>query len=137
LGDVRPLIELRRDFIAPDRARASLTIVTCAIVVALAAFGIYGILRYLVAAGRREYAIRAALGAGPKTIGRLVIARAITMSAPGLVLGPLLAFITVAWLHGDFVSRAVSPGVVTLFVLAGLLLLLVGASIAPARQARQ
>ena len=43
---------------------------TAALVVLLAAFGFYGTQRYLVAAGRRECAIRAALGAGPDARSR-------------------------------------------------------------------
>jgi hypothetical protein len=134
---VRPLAQLRRDLLAADRARGFLTIGTAALVVLLAAFGFYGTQRYLVTAGRREYAIRASLGAGPKSLGRLVIGRGLMLGLPGLVLGTLLAFIAVAWLRDDFVSREISPTAVTLAVVVGLVLLLAAAGLGPARQARR
>jgi len=131
----RSLKEARSGLIAADRARGYLTIGTSALVVLLAALGFYGTQRYLVTAGRREYAIRASIGAGPKALGRLVILRGMALGLPGLVLGSMLAFITVSWLRDDFVSRDVSAFVVTTVVAAGLVLLLAAASFGPARQA--
>jgi len=134
---LRSLADLRRQLLAPDIARSLLTIGTASLVVLLAAFGFYGTQRYLVTAGRREYAIRASLGAGPRALGRLVFGRGIMLSLPGLATGALLAFIVVAWLRDDFVSRDISPASVTLGVVAGLVLLLLVASLGPARQARR
>jgi putative ABC transport system permease protein len=135
VGSVRPLRQLRDTLIAPDRARSWLTIGAAALVVLLAAFGFYGTQRYLVTAGRREYAIRASIGAGPKALGQLVMRRGLMLGLPGLVLGALLAFIAVAWLRDGFVSRSVSPLAVTVVVAVGLVLLLAAASFGPARQA--
>jgi predicted permease len=134
---VRPLSDLRDNLVAPDKARSLLTIGTATLVVLLAAFGFYGTQRYLVTAGRREYAIRASLGAGPRALGRLVFVRGLWLSLPGLVVGALLAFILVSWLRDDFLSREVSPGLVTIAVVAGLALLLLAASYGPARQAKR
>ena len=120
---------------ADERARGMLTIGAALVVVILASIGFHGIQRYLVGAGRREYAIRASLGAGPKSLGRLVMRRGLTLGLPGLVLGALLAYIVVTWLRDGFVSREISPAVVTVAVVAGLLLLLAAANIGPARQA--
>jgi ABC-type antimicrobial peptide transport system permease subunit len=137
INAVRSLDSLRGQLIAADRARGLLTIGTSALVVLLAALGFYGTQRYLVTAGRREYAIRASIGAGPKALGRLVIWRGLILGLPGLVVGALLAFITVAWLRDDFVSRDISPFAVTVAVVGGLVLLLTAASLGPARQARR
>ncbi len=131
----RSLNEARNGLIAADRARGYLTIGTATLVVLLAALGFYGTQRYLVTAGRREYAIRASIGAGPRALGRLVIRRGLMLGLPGLVLGAMLAFITVSWLRDDFVSRDVSAFAVTAVVAAGLVLLLAAASFGPARQA--
>jgi putative ABC transport system permease protein len=135
-SDIRPFKAVRADQLAPDRARGLLTISTATLVVILAALGFYGTQRYLVAAGRREYAIRAALGAGPRALGRVVVRRGLLLGFPGLVLGGLLAFIVVAWLRDDYLSKAVSPAVVTVYLLAGLLALLLAASLGPAREAQ-
>ncbi|HUF71830.1 MAG TPA: ABC transporter permease [Gammaproteobacteria bacterium] len=137
IGEVRPLSELRSEVLAADRARGLLTISTATLVVVLAGLGFYGTQRYLVTAGRREYAIRASLGAGPRALGRLVFVRGLLLSVPGLVLGSLLAFIAVSWLRDDFVSREISPATVTVAVTAGLVVLLLLASLGPAQQARR
>jgi putative ABC transport system permease protein len=137
INGVQPLSQARSQLIAADRARGLLTIGTAALVVLLAAFGFYGTQRYLVTAGRREYAIRASLGAGPRALGRLVLWRGLSHGLPGLVLGTLLSFLTVAWLRDDFVSREISPVAVTLGVILGLALLLTAASLGPARHARR
>jgi ABC-type lipoprotein release transport system permease subunit len=137
INSVRSLAAARMQLIAADRARGLLTIATATLVVFLAALGFYGTQRYLVTAGRREYAIRASIGAGPKALGRLVILRGLMLGLPGLVLGALLAFITVAWLRDDFISRDISPFAVTVAVVGGLVLLLTAASLGPARQARR
>jgi ABC-type antimicrobial peptide transport system permease subunit len=118
------------------RNSSPLTAATALIVVLLAAFGSYGTQRYLVQAGRREYAILAALGAGPRALGRLVLARSLRLGLPGMVLGGLLAFSTVAWMRDEYVSPSVPPGVISILILltiAGLLLL---AALGPAAEAR-
>lgn len=136
-GAVTSLAEARSRMLAPDRARGLLTIGTAALVVLLAAFGFYGTQRYLVAAGRREYAIRASLGAGPRALGWLVFRRGLLLGLPGLLLGLPLAFVLVAWLRDDYVSRNVPPVLVTLLVALLLVLLLLAASLGPARLARR
>jgi hypothetical protein len=137
IADLRPLSQLRTEQIAPDRARGLLTIVTALLVVLLAAIGFYGTQRYLVAAGRREYAIRASLGAGPDAIGRLVLRRGLLLGLPGLALGAVLAFLVVAWLRDDYVARSVPPGGVAALTVALLTGLLLAASLGPARAARR
>jgi predicted permease len=136
-SDVQPLGKARAVILAPDRARGLLTIATAAIVVLVAAFGFYGTQRYLVSAGRREYAIRAALGAGPRALGRLVLKRGLLLGLPGLLLGGLLAFIVVAWLRDDYISRDIPPLAVTAGAVLALLALVLAASIGPARLARR
>lgn len=133
---IRLVDELWGNGMASDRARAALTVGSAVLVVILAAFGFYGTQRFLVAAGRREYAILGALGAGPRALGRLVLRRGLVLGMPGLVLGTLLAFIVVAWLRDGFVSRSVSPAVVALLVAIGIAALVFGATLGPARQAR-
>jgi hypothetical protein len=129
--------DLRNAIIAPDRARGLLTIGTSCLVVLLAGIGFYGTQRYLVAAGRREYAIRASLGAGPAALGRLVFRRSLSLSLPGFVIGGLLSFIVVAWMREDFLSPDVSPGVVSAAVVTGLAALVLLATLGPAREARR
>ena len=134
---VRPLAAMRSEKFAADRVRGTFAIAAATLVVLLSGFGFYGIQRYLVPAGRREYAIRASLGAGPGALGRLVTYRGVLLALPGLVLGGMLAFIVVAWLRYDRVSGDVSPARVTIAVLSGLMVLLLVASLGPALEARR
>ena len=134
---LRPLGDLRSELIAADRARSYLTMTTAALVVLLSVFGFYGTLRYLVAAGRREYAIRAALGAGPQALGRLVVWRGLLLGLPGLAIGGLLALIAVAWLRDEFGSIEVPATAVASLVVVGLTVTLLLASLGPAREARR
>lgn len=133
---VIPVGDFRERNIAPDRARGLLTLSTAILVVILAAFGLYGTQHYLVSAARHEYAIRVALGATPGVLVRLVVRRGLVLGLPGLVLGTPLAFIAVAWLRDHFLSRQISPAVVTIGVALGLTLLMLVASLGPARLAR-
>jgi putative ABC transport system permease protein len=134
LDAIRPLDDIWREVLAPDRARTGFTSAIALLVVALAGFGYFGTQRFLVAAGRREYAILAALGAGPRALVRLVLSRGLLLGAPGLVLGTLLAFITVAWMRGDFISQSVSPFAIAVLVAVAISALLIVASLGPARE---
>ena len=137
IGFIESLESLRKELIAPDRARGFLTIATAVLAVLMTAFGLYGTQRYLVVAGRREYAIRASIGAGPTALGRLVLSQALRLGLPGLAIGGLLAFVVAAWLRGDFVSRDIAPGIVTLTIVAGLAVLVIAGSLGPSREARR
>lgn len=60
-----------------------------------------------------------------------------SMSAFGLVLAALLAFVVAAWLRGDYVAKNVAPMLVTFAVIAGLLVMLLAATLEPAARARR
>jgi len=121
---------------AADRARIQMSATAALLVVLLAAFGFYGTQRYLVNAGRREYAIRAAIGAGPAALGRLVLSRGLALSLPGIALGSLLAYTAVAWLRGDFVTAEVSSLGVAAVITLAMLVLVLSATWGPSVQAR-
>ena len=141
LNRVEAVNSVRLDVIAADRARALLTIGEAVLVVLLAGAGFYGTQRYLVAAGRREYAIRASLGAGPRALARLVFKRGLVLGLPGLILSLPLAFILVSWLNKQDYIRSdysvLTVSVIVLIVAVGLLALMAVASIGPSMQARR
>jgi predicted permease len=75
------------DAIARPRIVFLMMSVFAAVGLVLAAAGLYGVLSYLVSLRQREIGIRLALGAGPRDVGRLVMARGLSMVAIGLVAG--------------------------------------------------
>src|SRR5690625_1620686 len=98
--DIKDVYRLRdrwHEGMAADLARTRLTAAAAVMVILLTGFGFYGTQRYLVAAGRREYAILASVGAGPRALFKTVLIRGLMMGLPGLVLGVLLAYIAAAY----------------------------------------
>jgi putative ABC transport system permease protein len=92
LADVRPLEQLKTEFMASDRLRSILLAAFAAVAVALAALGLYGVLAYVVTQRRREIGIRAALGASVGSLFALVIRQGMVMTGCGLALGVAGAF---------------------------------------------
>jgi len=76
-----------RAYVSPQRFTAALLAVFAAIGLALAAAGVYGVMRCWVASMTGEVGIRMALGAQPSNVLRLVLGRATTAAAFGVAAG--------------------------------------------------
>jgi predicted permease len=83
----RPLATQVDESLAQDRLVATLSGVFGGLALLLAAVGLYGVTSYAVARRRAEIGIRAALGAAPRDIIRLVLKRAALLVAIGVVVG--------------------------------------------------
>jgi len=79
------------DAVARPRLVLLLLAVFASMGLVLAAAGIYGVLSYTVTQRRREIGIRFALGARPRTIGRLILGNGLTLTGIGLALGLVLS----------------------------------------------
>jgi putative ABC transport system permease protein len=121
--------------LAAESLVTRLAMVFAVLATALAAVGLYGVLARAVAERRREFSIRAALGAGPAAMARLVSGDALRVTAMGVVCG--LAAIT--WLTRFLRTYLYGVDLLDPFALAGAVLLLtvvaLAATLVPARRA--
>ena len=96
-----------------------------ALVLVLAATGLYGVIAYSVTSRTRELAVRLALGSGPGRLARMVLARGVRLTAIGLAAGivgahaaaPALEQLSAA-LRGDLATYAGVAGVLLAVALA-------------------
>jgi putative ABC transport system permease protein len=79
------------DSLAERRVQLLLFGVFAAVALALATIGLYGVMAYTVSERTRELGIRAALGAAPRDLLRMVIIHALRLAALGITLGLALA----------------------------------------------
>jgi ABC-type antimicrobial peptide transport system permease subunit len=79
------------DSVAAPRFRTTLAISFAALALLLAIMGVYAVMSYVTVQRTGEFAIRAALGASPGAILRLVLRGAARLAAIGVVAGAALA----------------------------------------------
>ncbi len=91
VSKVMTMDEIVSDSVAPRRFQAFLTVLFGASALALAVFGIYGVVAYGVARRRSELGIRLALGARAGDIVRLVVSQGMLPVWTGLLIGILAA----------------------------------------------
>ncbi|MBB5207155.1 putative permease [Chiayiivirga flava] len=77
----------------------ALAAVAAGVTLLLGAVGLYGVMSYMVALRTREFGIRAALGATPRTIARQVAAHALALTVAGIAVGSLLHAAAVPFLR--------------------------------------
>jgi hypothetical protein len=77
--------------LARPRAAAALAVTFAAIALAGAAGGLFSVLSYAVRRRRREFGVRAALGASPRQTRRIVLRDAVGVAVAGIVIGSVFA----------------------------------------------
>ena len=92
LNLVRTMTHVIDDQSAASRITAALMTIFSAMALLLAAMGLYGVMSYLVARRSHEFGIRLALGATSGNLLRLMLRRALALTAAGAALGLLLAW---------------------------------------------
>jgi predicted permease len=120
-------VQAMTDVVRASTAQLSLTLtlMTCAAAISLVlgAIGLYGVMAYVVALRGREFGIRIALGAKPKTIRSGVAQLGMTLTAGGMAIGfifyALAAPFLRAFLYGVTISDPWTLAAVTL-VLIGI-----------------
>ena len=121
--------------VAEPRLYSVLLGLFAAVALGLSALGVYGVMAYAVNQRQREFGIRLALGAKPRTVLRLVLAQGLRLIAVGVALGIAAAFaltrVVSGLLFGIAATDVLTFTAVTM-LLAGLALL---ACWIPARRA--
>ncbi|HUP21860.1 MAG TPA: ABC transporter permease [Thermoanaerobaculia bacterium] len=135
LEHVFTLAELRDESLAPQRLNAVLFAIFAGLALAIAAVGVAAVLAFTVSARRRELGIRAALGAAPARLLRLVLRDGGSMAVLGLALGAVGGVVLTRFLQG--LLYEVEPLDALTFLAVGAILLVValGAALVPARWA--
>lgn len=88
---VTPLLDEFDDAIAAREFVAGLFVVFAGIALTLSAVGLYCLLAFVVTQRRREFAVRAALGAMPKDVARLMLQDGVIMVLSGTAVGAFVA----------------------------------------------
>jgi len=84
---VDPVNDLVRDTVAKDVLLVQVTIFFCLVTLVLAALGLYGVTAYSTSQRTSEFGLRAALGAGPGDVTRMVLGEAVRVAITGVVIG--------------------------------------------------
>lgn len=98
LTDIATMDERIEESIASERYRATLVSGLGGLAAVLALIGVYGVMSYAVALRRREIGIRFALGEPSGSIRGRVLKSAAALSAAGVGVGVLIAWIASRWL---------------------------------------
>jgi putative ABC transport system permease protein len=124
VSEVRTMQEAISDAVATPASTAVLFGAFAVLALGLGVVGIYGVLSFLVSKRTQEIGIRLALGAQRRDVLRLMIREAVKLSASGMALGLLGAFLATrllsSQLYGisafDPLTYAAVVGVMTLVV---------------------
>ena len=84
---VDPVNDLVRGTVSQDVLLVQVTIFFCIVTLVLAALGLYGVTAYSTSQRTSEFGLRAALGAEPGDVTRMVLAEAVRVAIIGVVVG--------------------------------------------------
>jgi hypothetical protein len=129
------LEEMVSDSIAAPRFRMTLASTFAGLALLLAIFGVYSVMSYVTAQRTPEFALRAALGAAPMEIARLVLARTARLAALGVGIGVVLALAASRVLTSMLFGLKSTDALTYAIVLATVIPLVVLAAAVPALRA--
>jgi ABC-type antimicrobial peptide transport system permease subunit len=84
---VDPVKDLVRGTVSEDVLLVQVTIFFCIVTLVLAALGLYGVTAYSTSQRTSEFGLRAALGAEPGEVTRMVLGEAVRVALIGVVIG--------------------------------------------------
>jgi len=133
--EMQTLREVMSDSVAQRRFQMTLVMLFAAAALALAGFGIYGVVSYSVARRRTEMGIRLALGARPADLQRMVLWQGIRPVVAGLAVG-IAGALAAGRILSSLLFQVNARDPLTMGAVALVLLAVaVAAAVAPARRA--
>lgn len=135
IAHVRTLEQAIRKSLAVKRITLSLLVAFAGVALALACLGLYSVVAYATGQRRREFCIRAALGAQRRDILQLVLKDGLAPTAAGIVLGLMGAFALGRTLKSQLYGIHPTDPLTLLLASAGLLLVALPATLLPASRA--
>ena len=135
INDVRTMRDVMSESLARQRFTMTLVGTFAALALVMAIVGLHGVLALIVGQRRREIGVRLALGARPGDIVRLVLGEGARVTAAGIVLGLIGAYLLTRVLSE--LLYGVTATDVTMYALAAAVVVVVAlaATWAPARRA--
>ena len=133
--DIRTMVQVLDDKLAPQRLSALLLGVFAGIALVLAAVGIYSVLSYIVRGRSREIGIRRALGARTSDVLRLVIVEGMSPALVGVAAGTIAALASAQVMRTLVFGVSASDPATLAAVGATLALVALMASLVPAYHA--
>lgn len=135
LYNVRTFEQVRSDYLAERRFAMTTMIAFGGISFALAGFGLYAVVSYMVRLRTREIGIRMAIGASPAFVRRQVIGSGVIHAAAGIGIGSMSAF--GAWTLVSMYVPGVGhvDGAAVALLCASVLALCIAAAWLPAKRA--
>jgi putative ABC transport system permease protein len=135
---IRPPLTLAEEVsrsVLERRLRVALVGAFAAIAAVLAFTGLAGALIRAVAERRREFAIRSALGAGPRQAIALILRSALALSLAGILIGVAVAIAAGRWIQSFLYGVSAFDVATIAGVAAGALVLALAVASIPARRA--
>jgi predicted permease len=132
---VDPVNDRVRETVSKDLLLAEVTMFFCIVTLGLAALGLYGVTAYSVSQRTSEFGLRAALGAGPGEVTRMVLGEAVRVAIMGVMIGVPAGLVTARLIRAQLFGvgtvdvQSLSIAIVVLLATA------VVASYLPARRA--
>jgi ABC-type antimicrobial peptide transport system permease subunit len=135
LGPIIDMESLTSVGVLPQRMGAWVTTSLGLLALVLSGMGIYGVVAHSVSRRTREIGIRMALGAERTGVLRMVILGALRFTWPGLLVGGVLSLAIGRLLRSFLLGVSPMDPAALLGVCTGLSVMILGASVVPARRA--
>ena len=135
ISRVATVPDLAAEFMQQYRIMAGIMVGFAVIALLISAIGLYGVVSFAVAQRTREFGIRLALGASPRSLLRLVLADGTRLAAIGIVIGLAGALGLTRAMRFLLYGVGVADPLVLASITVALGALALGASVVPARRA--